>query len=162
MAQSVHARQLNLYWIPYFDADGEANWRACGFDCAMLQPNYAFRDVPPARFAAEDAKRRKLGMSVEMEIARYTRNRPESPPWKESFLKYLAAGAQNHWANLDCVSYYFGNDFVKMSEDPAEYPYYELVHKFIDHSLKTHDLGRLNDDARMELNAALKAGAQKK
>ena len=44
-------------------------------------------------------------MMIEMEVARYTRNRPESPAWKDSFLKYVSAGVKHDWAALDCVGY---------------------------------------------------------
>jgi hypothetical protein len=119
VAEQVHTRHLKFYWIPYFSAKGQEDWRACGFDCAMLQPNYAFRNVKPNRFEEAEAKRRNLGMTIEMEIARYTRNRPESPAWKDSSLKYVAAGMKHHWAALDCVGYY-GNDLVKMSRQPQD------------------------------------------
>ena len=143
-AKQVHTGQLKFYWIPYFGAKGKENWRACGFDCAMLQPNYAFRKVTTLRFDEAEAKRRELGMTIEMEVSRYTRNRPESPAWKDSFLKYAAAGMQHQWAALDCVGYYNGNDLVTMSRLPEEYPYYELIHKFINRTLNQADLDRLS------------------
>lgn len=152
-AQAIHARSLNFFWIPYFDSDGQADWRADGFDCAMLQPNYAFRNVGPNRLDQAETQRRKLGLSMEMEIARYTRNRPESPAWKDSFLKYLSAGLAHHWDKLGCVSYYNGNDFVKMSRRPPDYPYYKLIHKFTSHTLKPEDLHRLAADAAAETAA---------
>jgi hypothetical protein len=149
-AQMVHARRLQFYWIPYFSAQGKDNWRADGFDCAMLQPNYAFRNVNTNRLEEAEARRRSLGMTIEMEVARYTRNRPESPAWKDSFLKYVNAGVKYDWAALDCVGYYNGNDLVEMSRQPREYPYYELIHKFVARTLSQEDLQRLAADAAAE------------
>jgi len=150
-AKAIHTRSLNFFWIPYFDSDGQADWRAEGFDCAMLQPNYAFRNVKPDRLDEAETKRQQQGMSMEIEIARYTRNRPESPAWKDSFLKYLSAGLTHQWDGLDCVSFYNGNDFVKMSRRPQDYPYYELIHKFTSRTLKPEDLIRLTPDATAEM-----------
>jgi hypothetical protein len=158
VANQVHARHLKFYWIPYFSAKGQEDWRACGFDCAMLQPNYAFRNVKPNRFEEAEAKRRNLGMTIEMEVARYTRNRPESPAWKDSFLKYVSAGVKHQWAALDCVGYYYGNDFVKMSRQPQDYAYYELIHKFINRTLHQKDLDRLAGDAAAEMAKPATAG----
>jgi hypothetical protein len=150
VAQEVHARHLQFYWIPYFSAKGQQEWRACGFDCAMLQPNYAFRDVKPSRFDDTETKRQREGMTIEMEVARYTRNRPESPAWKDSFLKYLSAGLRYKWATLDSVGYYNGNDLVTMSRQPQEYPYYELIHKFVKRTLSRQDVDRQAQTAASE------------
>jgi hypothetical protein len=149
-AQLVHARRLKFYWIPYFTAKGLADWRSCGFDHAMLQPNYAFRDVKTNRFAETEALRLGLGMTIEMEVAQYTRNRPESPAWKDSFAKYLSAGLKYDWEALDCVGYYNGNDLAAMSRQPQNYPYYEVIHKFIRRTLSQEDLDRLAADAASE------------
>jgi hypothetical protein len=42
----VHEQRLNFHWIPWFSAPGFEKWRDLGFDLAIMQPNYAFMNVP--------------------------------------------------------------------------------------------------------------------
>ncbi|MDR1336751.1 MAG: DUF4855 domain-containing protein [Tannerella sp.] len=47
VADHVHSRNLNFYWIPYFNATGYSQWADFGFDEAWLQPNYFFSETVP-------------------------------------------------------------------------------------------------------------------
>lgn len=42
VAQVVHSHGFGLSHIPFYRASGLDKWRALGFDCMLLQPNYAF------------------------------------------------------------------------------------------------------------------------
>jgi len=129
-AKSVHELSLSLYWIPYFEAVGVEVAREIGFDRVMLQPNFAFYSSGLERFSSVDSRIRSLGIGVEMELPMYSRN-PELTDWRESFLLYMRASAVYHWEGLPYISYYYGNDFVRMSRDESTKRFYDMVYMHV-------------------------------
>jgi hypothetical protein len=75
-----------------------------------------------------------------MELALYTRNRPESPAWQPSFFEYLDAGLKYGWMQLTWVSYYYGSDFSKMALDSKLHIFYELIYRFRAGTLTKNDV----------------------
>lgn len=75
VADRVHDRGLGFHWIPWFRAPGFDRWRELGFDFVIMQPNYAFIDIP-AGAAVPDEDRLthnanlawEHGLGVEMEM----------------------------------------------------------------------------------------------
>lgn len=75
-AALIHRLRYQFLWIPYFNAPGIERWRDLGFDLAILQPNFAFMKVTPAKLRIPDENRltvtanrcRRLGMGIEMEL----------------------------------------------------------------------------------------------
>ena len=137
---------LKLYWIPYFQATGVERWRELGFDSAMVQPNFAFYSSGLERFEAVDSRVRGSGLGVEMELPMYSRN-PEVADWRESFLLYMWASAEYGWEGLERISYYYGNDFVRMSETPETKSLYDMVYMHAKGQLTTSSLPTEVDDA---------------
>ncbi|RLF08678.1 MAG: hypothetical protein DRJ64_00370 [Thermoprotei archaeon] len=81
----------------------------------MLQPNFAFYDVGLERFKNVNDRIKSLGIGVEMELPLYKRN-SRVEDWKQSFILYLYVSIKYNWSNLPLISYYYGNDFVKMGK----------------------------------------------
>jgi hypothetical protein len=142
-AKLVHAKGSVFYWIPYFNAERIDQWRTLGFDYVMLQPNYAFRNVEKERFLETELKRRQNHINIEMELALYTRGRPESPAWENSFFEYLDAALKYKWINLPMVGYYYANAYLAMVSDTQKYPYYQLVYKLRHGTLTKSDITKV-------------------
>jgi len=69
LAQRVHQSGFRLLWIPYFGANGWADWRRSGFDEAWVQPNYFFDlSLPTLRVDSAFARARARDMGVEIEF----------------------------------------------------------------------------------------------
>lgn len=94
-------------WIPYYGADGAADWKAHGFDVAYQQPNHFFSTETPDWFLPESIKYAKThGLKMEMEFD----ERVEEPAFAERFYKYIDAFERaGVWENMP-VAYYQGND----------------------------------------------------
>jgi len=138
----VHEKGLRMYWIPYFYAYRhitDITWRDLGFDCVMLQPNFAFYDVTVQRFSEVDKIMRRLNLTVEMELPDYVRN-PNLKDWKQSFIIYLNASLFHGWSNLSPISYYYGNAFYKMYRD--EKAYYDLLYKYVKGTLTLAEISK--------------------
>lgn len=63
-------RNLEVFWIPYFNAKGWDQWKDVGITTAYLQPNYFFRNTTPhsqLEQAVENAYNNDLGLEMEFE-----------------------------------------------------------------------------------------------
>lgn len=69
VSQYLHKLNYSFNWIPYYSAQGYADWKKWGFDYAFLQPNYFFNDATPLS-RLDDACNLgiRAGMSMEMEF----------------------------------------------------------------------------------------------
>ncbi|MGE5701012.1 MAG: DUF4855 domain-containing protein [Clostridia bacterium] len=64
----VHEKALRFYWIPYYGAAGQTEWKKLGFDYAFLQPNfYSDKDIPVDRIEGALALANQYGMGIEVE-----------------------------------------------------------------------------------------------
>ena len=65
----LHDNMYAFSWIPYFNADGYADWKTFGFDFAYLQPNYFFYNSPFEKLttACNNAIAADMGMEVEFD-----------------------------------------------------------------------------------------------
>ncbi len=76
VADYVHERGYGLHWIPWYVAPGWDHADEIGIDFTIMQPNFAFVDVPP-RMAVPNEERlttnanlaRAEGLGVEMEMS---------------------------------------------------------------------------------------------
>lgn len=69
VARHIHDKELEFYWIPYYEAFGYERWSEYGFDRAWYQPNYLFQESAPLQRLTDTWQTaQSLGMSVEMEF----------------------------------------------------------------------------------------------
>ena len=69
VADYVHSKGMDFYWIPYNRGVGRERWAQWGFDHAYLQPNHFFHlDVPDSRIQDTYDFAAAANMSVEMEF----------------------------------------------------------------------------------------------
>lgn len=65
----------NFFWIPYYGAQGYADWESYGFTHVYLQPNFYAAPAPPADrmdWAAESARKYGTGIEIEMDDRVFT------------------------------------------------------------------------------------------
>ena len=107
--------KYSFNWIPFFNADGRAQWKDLGFTSAYYQPNYYFNDqTPKSRLtdACKEAKKYGMHMEIEFEedvLTRGNRLRDYMEVFKE----------QGIWEN-NRLAYYQSNlalQFLKNSSD---------------------------------------------
>ena len=136
IAEKVHSCGSILFWIPYYSANGWANWRDYGFDTVCLQPNYAFStDVPATRIpaAAKVAKAGNMSLEIEMDHRVATDSR-----YRLRYYEYLKQGFklgyQAHCPHL----YYVGASLQSYarSSDPLLRQIYDYTYGFIKGTLK--------------------------
>ena len=97
----VHSLGYLMLWIPYYRAEGFAQWKEAGVDCACFQPNYSFMAAPDEDRLSTAAKIAKLyGMSVEIELSCWD-NREDVKKYKE----YLEYGVKCGY--MDAVKVYY-------------------------------------------------------
>lgn len=103
----VHAKGYSFRWIPYYGAEGAADWEVHGFDMAYQQPNHFFSTETPDWFLPESIKYAKThGLKMEMEFD----ERVTQPEYAGRFYKYIEAFEQaGVWQDMP-VAHYHGND----------------------------------------------------
>ncbi|MDR1719568.1 MAG: DUF4855 domain-containing protein [Dysgonamonadaceae bacterium] len=108
VADYIHSKGLNFYWIPYFNADGYSQWADFGFDEAWLQPNYFFdTSVPLSRLDEACALANKYNMSNEFE---FDANALWGGAKRQRMLDYIDAFKRNNVFRDKNISYYEGGD----------------------------------------------------
>jgi hypothetical protein len=110
IADYIHSKNLNFYWIPYFNANGYSEWASFGFDEAWLQPNYFFYgDVPKSRLDEACQKANQYSMSNEMEFDGRARQ-GNDPAFRQKMLDYIEAFTRNNVFRDKNITYYEGGD----------------------------------------------------
>ena len=102
-ADYIHSLGYKLMWIPYYQAQGFAEWKNYGFDLACLQPNYSFMSIRDDYRLDTTAYQAKMhGMCVELELSAWS-NRVNIERYKQ----YLEYGVKYGYMNAVKV-YYLG------------------------------------------------------
>lgn len=113
VAEIVHSRNLQFFWIPYFGAGGVPEWRTLGFDAAWLQPNYFLRsELSRARLDSAVAISKSLGMGLEIEMDGRIFTSAES---RRRLSEYLGRAAAN--PDLPITVYDGGGTLVRLFRD---------------------------------------------
>ena len=109
VADYIHSKGLDFYWIPYFGSDGYTQTREFGFDYVYLQPNHFFHPhIPDSRIQEAVDLARKEGISNEMEfderVLQSNGNRGER------LAAYIDTFERNGLFENNNLAYYQGND----------------------------------------------------
>lgn len=109
---------IPLCWIPYYGAEGSAQWSSFDFDIAYQQPNYFFRTDTPMEIitgALQFAKNHHLALEMEFD------SRVEQPEFRERFYTYLEEFEKADVWNSKPVAYYDGADgWLKLATSSNE------------------------------------------
>ena len=104
VADMVHEKDCDFFWIPYFTANGYSEWAKYGFDCAVMQPNYVFELEAPYSNITNCANLTQLyGMGVEMEICTEALTNMN---FFKKYMEYVAGGIQYGYMT-DCIVMYY-------------------------------------------------------
>lgn len=119
VANYIHKKGYNFYWIPYFFADGYSEWRALGFDQAYYQPNYFFNKSTPITQLEEAcvrAKRSKMCLEMEFDESALSKY------GKGSRMKDYIHIFKKHdvWETIDVAYYQGGDAFYKLFHSDEE------------------------------------------
>ena len=96
LADYIHSLDYKFIWIPATKTTGSSDWKELGFDCANMQPGYAFgaeRTVDRLINVAEAAKYNGLGIEIEGS-GMFTSDKQYN-----SYVDYLAYGALSGYMN---------------------------------------------------------------
>jgi hypothetical protein len=133
IAQKIHARGKQFYWIPYWWARGAAEWKQHGFDIAWQQPNHFFHpELPDSRLQEACAFARAHGMGMEMELDERLISKPET--FAPRFDAYLKAFEANGAKSSSSIAYYEGGGtllHLSKSEKPDVRHYYDRLAEWV-------------------------------
>lgn len=142
IAQKIHQRGQQFFWIPYWWARGAAEWRQHGFDVAWQQPNHFFHpELPDSRLREACEFARRHGMGLEMELDERLISNPQT--FAPRFDAYLKAFETNGVKSSSSIAYYEGGGTLLhlfQSEQPATRGYYDRLAQWV------LDRQRLADD----------------
>lgn len=137
VADRVHARNTQFFWIPYFTAAGYSRWASFGFDVACYQPNYAFNgNVLEPRLPEAAAMMRKFGMCTEMEISEEAFS---NDIFYQKYMGYLKYGITEGYMKEALHMYYQGTDIFGAAakhEDPKYRLIYDYTYQFIKETMQ--------------------------
>lgn len=175
VADYLHSLGYYFIWIPYYQATGYADWKSYGFDAAVMQPNYMFKDdVPEERLYYNAEYTKSLGLGVEIEADYGVASDADK---LEKYRAYLRVGVETGYMNSIKMYYQDGGPGVLYkcchSQDAAFRSAYDDTYKYAKGTLtvglpqpeKTTFEGktgqnlqiRLLNDGTMITNAALSA-----
>ena len=108
LAQAVHARGKEFFWIPsYHVTTPIGDWKSFGFDEAYLQPNFFFHPELPAtrlQHACNYAKAHDMGLEIEFDPRMIT----DSSVYEPRFHAYLDAFTQYGVEDGAAMAWYEG------------------------------------------------------
>ena len=137
VADRVHARGEQFFWIPYFTAAGYSRWASFGFDVACYQPNYAFNgSVLENRLPEAAAMMRRFGMCTEMEIDDAALH---NDVFYQKYMGYLRYGITEGYMEDALHMYYQGTNVfgaAARSADAKVRLIYDYTYQFIKETLK--------------------------
>jgi hypothetical protein len=128
IAAFIHEKHKRFYWIPYYGAEGAAQWSEMGFDIAYQQPNYFFQTSTPYSIltgALDFARRHK--MALEMEFDSRVVDQPE---FRTRYTDYINEFQRyGVWDNLPVAYYEGGSGWLDMflSKDTAVRKLYDML-----------------------------------
>jgi hypothetical protein len=133
IAQGIHERGKQFFWIPYWWARGAAEWKQHGFDVAWQQPNHFFHpELPDSRLQEACGFARQHGMGMEMELDERLINKPKT--FAPRFDAYLKAFEANGVKSSSSIAYYEGGGTLLhlfRSDKPDVRQYYDRMAEWV-------------------------------
>lgn len=137
VADYVHERDYDFFWIPYFQASGYSRWESFGFDTACMQPNYAFdASVLESRLDTAVDMIKKFNMCIEIELQD---SALDGGIFFEKYMDYLYHGITDEYMTKSIHMYYQGFFIFKnacYSKDTKARLVYDYTYQFIKNTLQ--------------------------
>jgi hypothetical protein len=123
-------KQMPLFWIPFYSADGWERWNKLGFTAAWLQPNY--EELGSAAFSSRLTSAEQVatncGMGLELEWTTLDAN------GETLYVHQLEQFAQSGYAVGVSHAFYDGTDFLvhaAYSQNPFTRALYDYTYDFV-------------------------------
>ncbi len=134
-----HDHGYDFFWIPWYNAPGVDFWKDCGFDAAVMQPNYVFdHETPKSRLEQAANFIRQYGMGVEIEIGSANL---EDPVLRQKYIEYLMGGVTYGYMK-NCMHMYYQEvtayHVASKSGDPKVRQLYDYTYQFIKGTLNAY------------------------
>lgn len=127
-ADYLHAKGYYFIWIPYYMASGFNQWKTYGFDAAVMQPNYMFKDdIAEDRLYHNAEFAKQLGLGVEIE-ADYGVTSDLTK--RDKYIAYLRAGVETGYMNSIKMYYQDGGPGVIYNAYRSTDPTYHIVYDY--------------------------------
>ena len=140
IAKEAAAKGTQIFWIPYYAANGFSNWNAYGFSATCMQPNIVFSQntaISQLYKAVDYIK--ALGMGIEIEVDDSSLSQLE---FYKRYMRYLGYGIDAGYMK-DCMHmYYQGHDiFYQACNGKTEMArnVYDATYGFIKGALSAPD-----------------------
>jgi Domain of unknown function (DUF4855) len=134
LAQAVHARGKEFFWIPSYHVNTPlGEWKSFGFDEAWLQPNFFFHPgLSPARLqnACDFARAHGMGLEIEFDPRMIT----DSSVYEPRFHTYLDAFAHYGVEDGAAMAWYEGGGALyrlAVSDNPRLRADYDELARFV-------------------------------
>ena len=123
-ADYLHSLGYYFIWIPYYQSSGFMTWKSYGFDAAVMQPNYMFKDdVPESRLYDNANYTKMLGLGVEIEADYGVLSTPAK---REKYRDYLRVGVETGY--MHSIKMYYQDAGVYYNAYKSTDPYYHSVY----------------------------------
>jgi len=134
LAQAVHARGKEFFWIPSYHVNTPlGDWKSFGFDQAWLQPNFFFHPgLSPTRLQSACDFARVHGMGLEMEFD--PRMITDPSVYEPRFHAYLDAFTRNGVRDGAAMAWYEGGGALyrlAVSDNPKFRGDYDELARFV-------------------------------
>ncbi len=146
-ADYLHSLGLKFIWIPWYNANGTADWDELGFDVVCMQPNLFWMDNPDYnRVQTSIGYSKEYGMCMEMEIdplAFY------SAEHLKRYLIYLEDGMK--YGAMDSIKMYYQDKSPAVfyqackSTEFKKRSIYELTYKYAKGTLTEDDINAVRE-----------------
>lgn len=132
----LHTIGDQLFWIPYYCAEGYFRWKEVGFDVCCMQPNFAFNeDVGEGRIKSAVDIILKNNMCIEIEVDGKALT---SDLFLQKYLGYLSGGVK-HGYMTDAIHMYYESGglfyLAYKSDTVMGHILYDYTYRFIKQTL---------------------------
>ena len=131
-SDAAEKRGYQIFWIPYYQANGFSEWNNYGFSAACMQPNYAFNaDIDATRLDSAVDCILQNGMGIEIEILS---SALKQKLYYEKYMNYLSYGIKYGYMENSIHMYYAGvTDYYNAcySKSPMARSIYDRTYEFI-------------------------------
>lgn len=137
----LHQKNYKFLWIPWFKADNWNHWKDYGFDCAIMQSNYAFTSTlvggmtraNQIDISAKLSKQNDMGVEIEFPYER-------GPSHLDIIRQTFDAGTRLGFQHAP-TAYFFSFNFLEYrSPDPEIRAIYDLTCDYINGKDTTMDV----------------------
>lgn len=128
----AHKKDLNFYWIPNFQGNRNFDWKALGFDAALLESNDYDSSASPQRIEDAAGLAKQYQMGVELKFDEQINTDTEK---RDRYVNALNGGIDYGYMSNAFMAYDQGNTASLLgsakSTDPMARQNYDLMYQFV-------------------------------